>query len=118
MTAVSQTIDQWDARYAAGFFDGEGCVSVVKATSRTKEPHYRLQVAITNTNAEILLWFQAHRGGKTYEVSNNRSNLTEYPRMCLVLFWHGREAAANLRELEPFLRVKREQAQNAIAFQA
>lgn len=105
-------IDLFDVAYSAGFFDGEGSIHIGAG------PRYALQVSITNTYPPILEWLQERWGGKIYEASNNRSQLTDYPRKCQALWWNGRAAAAVLQEFEPYIKVKREQLRNALAFQA
>lgn len=102
--------------YAAGFFDGEGCVSIIQTKSAAGAVHYRLAVMITQADETPLRWFQQRFGGRSYEVANNRSQLTNYPRTCWALHFNGQEAASLLQQIEPLLLVKREQVQNALAF--
>lgn len=109
-------LNQVDRGYAAGFFDGEGCVNITRTENRVGAFAYRLQLLVTQADQAPLRWFQERFGGRLYEVPNNRSQLTDYPRTCWALHIHGEEAAATLRELEPLLILKREQAQNALAF--
>jgi len=102
--------------YAAGFFDGEGCVSIIQTKSAAGAVHYRLAVMITQVDETPLRWLKQRFGGRSYEVANNRSRLTNYPRTCWALHFNGQEAASLLQQIEPLLLVKREQVQNALAF--
>jgi hypothetical protein len=106
--------EQADLAYAAGFFDGEGCISMGEYNE-----HCRVQLVITNTNDEVLQWFQAIWGGRLYRATPDRTKHLEnvLPRGdCWALRFHGSEAYALLREIGPYLRIKHEQADNALAF--
>lgn len=51
-----------DIAYIAGLFDGEGCVSVRKWTTKKAFQH-TLYVSITNTDKKVLDWIQSQYGG-------------------------------------------------------
>lgn len=84
-----------DVRYAAGFFDGEGCVIVGK--------NFQVASVLAQSELEILKEFQAMWGGFIYEQGNNK--LAKKPH------WHWRlsrkaQTQRFLQEIRPFCRVK------------
>jgi hypothetical protein len=89
--------------YAAGFFDGEGCV-LIDLPRRTKG--YALRVTLAQGSKTVLLRLQAAWGGS---LSGKEGRW----RLSLV----GTTAGAFLSDIFPFLVVKREQAAIAIEFQ-
>lgn len=115
---TSNSLDLTDLVYTAGFFDGEGSVNITRIVGKSKDPQYKLQISITNTDLPILDWLQERYGGKLYEQPNNRSNLTDYPRVCKSLWFTGKGGGAFLRLIEPYVKVKRPQLLNALDFQA
>jgi hypothetical protein len=110
-------ITREDVIYAAGFFDGEGCVNISKAVAQSKEPRYHFQIVLTNTDMAILKWYQDRWGGKIYKQRSDRSILIDNPRGCFKLMWSGWAASEVLAQWVPFLKVKQRVAQNALAFQ-
>ena len=102
--------------YIAGFFDGEGSITIHengKPSPRGKVPNHTLQVSIGNTDPRVLGWI--HR--------NFRGSLivrkTVKPNHRQVTQWTIRAAAALpfLEAIKPFVRMKIEQVNLAIAFQ-
>jgi hypothetical protein len=99
---MSRTLD---VVYLAGFFDGEGCITVtvnnkgyayvmIETTQRVREP-LDLMKATFGSSGEV----RPIKGGKYWGLRYN-----------------GTHAEAVLRELLPYLRVKREQAELALRF--
>jgi len=88
--------------YAAGFFDGEGCVII-----RDCKPCLKLMVTIVQKDTRPLEFMQARWGGNLCHKKDGAS----------VLSLSCRKAAAFLRDVLPFLIVKKEVAQIGIAFQ-
>lgn len=88
--------------YAAGFFDGEGCVYI-----RDCKPGLKLGVTIVQNDTRPLVIMQARWGGGISHKKEGGS----------VLSLHCTKAAAFLRDILPFLIVKKEVAQLGIAFQ-
>ena len=89
--------------YAAGFFDGEGTVSVPKRKVKEKY-YYRLNVSVSNTYRKTLEEFQVAFGGQIY----NDTNYVNKPLFSWQI--NGQEAAKFLQQIEPFLAEKRSQA--------
>lgn len=88
--------------YVAGFFDGEGCISVHRGNG------IYLFCSISQNSKEVLEEIQQVIGGKIYEALN-RYNRTTYK-----IHWNGLAATAMLLEILPFLIVKKAQADLAL----
>lgn len=102
--------------YIAGLLDGEGSI-FTKTFSRSKGRTYNyLRVTITNTNRDCLELASMVCGGevqkKTYQYEDRVSRNNFY-----WIEWCGTKAMEVLKNLLPFLVVKREQALVAVRFQ-
>lgn len=95
--------------WAAGFFDGEGCVCIIKPYSHTTHT-LRLQVA--QTKIEPLLRLRELWGGNIQAIK--RQQLTHANAYLWVAA--SRLAERPLKEMLPYLLVKREQAQLGLEF--
>lgn len=102
--------------WMAGFFDGEGCISIGK--SRNKRPDgtirdvctYGLQLAIEQKLEEPLKRFHRRFGGSFYTASK---------KGCVYFRWscNAGTALKALKELHPYLLLKRNGCEVAIRFQ-
>jgi hypothetical protein len=106
-----------DLAYIAGFFDGEGSVTIhenFRPSPRGKSPNHTLQVSIGNTDPQVLNWIHGIFGGSlTFRKSTklNHRDMTQ---------WVARSngAAIFLKIIIPFLRMKNKQAEVGISFQS
>jgi hypothetical protein len=92
--------------YAAGFFDGEGCVTTAPGTS--------VRATISNTNRPILDWFQL-----TFRGSVNNQHLPANPKHNVAWKWvlvAKPDVLGFLECVRPYLRVKATEADAAIEF--
>ena len=120
MTEV-QLATRDDCIYAAGLFDGEGsAVLTVKYVKhrRLAEKQYRsvvLVASISNTYLPVLLWVRERWGG--YVTSLKRTRAQDRKP---AFEWHtsSRNAAEVLNAIRPFVKIKHQQVENALAFQA
>ncbi len=97
--------------WAAGFFDGEGCVAVCKqAHSQSKRPQYQLQISICQKDNTPLVHFVVLFGGTLYSY---KSKGVEYWRWCM----SNNHAVRCLELIAPFLILKGERARIGIEFQ-
>ena len=67
-----------DLIYLAGFFDGEGCVSITKSKNRKTGFIYAPRISIVNTNKSIMVWINSLINGgvqKRYSKGNNKTKL-------------------------------------------
>lgn len=100
--------------YAAGFFDGEGTVYIRKARNG-KYWHYRLEVAVGNTNREVL---EAHKetfGGAVYEINIKRVIAKGWSRQYK---WQMNcsQAEVFLAAIAPHVIIKREYVELGLLF--
>lgn len=99
-----------DKAYLAGFLDGEGSI-VIDKHDNIRVPSIR--VTVSNTYRPVLEELQQIWKGYISDKKPAREGWK--PRSDLV--WAARTAAEILQELEPYLRIKREQCQLALRFQ-
>ncbi len=110
-----------EAAYAAGFFDGEGCIAIACQPSRmargkrSHKPRYWLNVSLSQNDPAPLVWMKDRFGGAVRFRRGKRSyDQGEYQRWD----WVASTAAALifLRTVRPFLIVKASQADLAFQF--
>lgn len=102
-----------DVIYMAGFFDGEGCISIFRSnTSRGPRRGFGLLIQVSNTNEGVVRWMQTTFGGTCYEGKRYKTN-------CAVQWkWHlcGKAAEEVIRAIHPYLKIKGPEADVAIRF--
>jgi len=93
--------------YIAGFFDGEGSISIARTGK-----YYSLRIVISNTNIEPLTFIKNILGGNIHAALPKNVKHKRYYN------WYkcGKHAAEVLEILLPFLIVKRERAILAIEY--
>lgn len=96
--------------YAAGFFDGEGCVNITMAGEIRQAV---LRVTIVNTDPNILNEFS-----KTFDGKLLRPRAYSNPNWKLfrAVEWRGKRAVAFLKVIHPHVIVKRKQVDLAFKF--
>lgn len=106
-----------DMAWAAGLFDGEGCVHIAKQTygeKTNRQPTYRLRVSVHQTRLAVLHEFEWAVGlCGTYprqQVTNKQT------RVCHALVYDGVTAFTLLDRMSEFLRRKAPQAELAREF--
>lgn len=117
MNPSHDTFPETTLAYVAGLFDGEG--SIVIGCGKNKKgrvaPSYWLQVGITNTDRELIDWLHQTFGGHISDNSHSPSRRNQ--RACWAWRIMSTHALIFLRSIDPFLRVKKAQAELAIKFQ-
>lgn len=98
--------------YLAGFFDGEGCVYIIRAR-RGQRVRFGLEVSFTNAAIEPLELAQSLFGGQISESKDGRSGSKVTHRLRI----RSNQASAALTQMLPFLRVKKRRAELGIEFQ-
>jgi len=99
-----------DKIYAAGFFDGEGCVRVLKQRgTRMTSPQYVINAGMTNLNRGILDFLRDKFGGDIQE--RNRANRW---RTCYELRLSPGNAIPFFKAILPYLKVKQSQVELAL----
>lgn len=95
--------------YVAGIFDGEGCVNF----SRVRKSAY-IRVLITNTDKTLLDDIQRQFGGDVKPLACRKAGWKQGFQWCLS--WS--KAVDFLEKVSPWLRVKKQQAATAFAWDA
>ena len=93
-------VDTKELAYAAGLFDGEGSISLVRQKkSRTHSP----QVSVTSTDYEVVRWFQDRFGGSIV------TKQPQKPNHSISYDWRlaDRRALEFLRTIRPYLVIER-----------
>lgn len=93
-----------DLAYLAGFFDGEGCITIRKQKNNTL---HSLAIEITQKGRIVLDWIEERYGGHTSQAWNG----------CYVWNLNAGKAKELLIRLYPYLVLKKEQAKYGVIFQ-
>lgn len=104
-----------EAAYLAGFFDGEGSVCITRnmTAARAKNPSHILKVSIGNTDPRVIKWIQDHFGGTIHFRVLKKKNWRNFAQWSQVA-----TGATNfLKRIQPFVRMKADQIDSAVAFQ-
>lgn len=102
--------------WCAGFFDGEGCISISKPKNQNADDKkiftgYQLQTIIAQRDRRPLDVFVSLFGGVIHDQKANNGSTYWYYRL------HNQKALAILKALVPFLVAKQKAAAMAISFQ-
>ena len=99
-----------DKAYAAGFIDGEGSVQIEERQVRGR-PGWRMNVSASQDDPRPLMWIQARWGGSIFPRRLRANGRRSY-------HWsiHTRDADLLLRDILPFLQVKRVAAEIGLEF--
>lgn len=116
-------INNTEISYIAGFFDGEGHITVQKGfnkvmpNGKTYNRTPALRIAITQVQKGILEWIQEKFGGKVYTWKRESSPLSKHPQSmwCLI---RKEEMKDFLKAMKPYLKMKRQQMELGLAFLA
>jgi len=106
------TVPSHEVAYTAGFFDGEGCVNIVRYLQRGRSYH-TLQIVFTNTDFQALEWLRQRWGGylsKPTQPSNPRHRSSRHLRMS------AGPARPLLVAMLPYLIIKKSQVEIALEF--
>jgi len=98
--------------YIAGFFDGEGSISIVRSGSTLS-----LQIQINQMDIKPLEYIQSFYGGNINRFKVPKSSYSKRPEICR-LQYHGTKAQAILEDMIDSLIVKKRQAEMGLAFLA
>ena len=110
-----------DCIYAAGLFDGEGSavltIRKVKNRNDAARPYRSvvLCASIANTYLPVLVWVKERWGGT---ISGTVRSRAQDRRPCFIWNTNSKNAGLFLADIAPFVRIKRDQVENALAFQA
>lgn len=107
---VESAVPEIERAYAAGLFDGEGCVSVYQTSFKSNA----LTVRVTNTSWVLIDFLHSRWGGNlSHRVANKDTNKQA------VWYWSlaANQALRFLDDVYPFLKAKRPQAKLARRYQ-
>ncbi len=96
-----------DLSYLAGFFDGEGSISILKRKKGEWNVSHFLRVSIGQKDGATLDWVKEKFGGNVYLVSRDGSYLWAVTDKNAYLF---------LKKIQNYLQYKKPQADLAIKF--
>jgi hypothetical protein len=103
-----------DWAYAAGFVDGEGCISVVRSFEPSRGRYvYGVMVVVANRDRTVLDWMRNTWGGWVVSAGSTKPG-----RARASWAWRsptGLSAKPFLTGLQPWLRIKGPQCENALA---
>jgi len=111
-TAPSETA----RAYMAGFFDGEGCVSITinnkRLISQGRSATHVIQVSIGNTVPDVLYWMKSFYGGSiaVQDFGHGRKRVYRWNIRC-------NKALPFLEHILPYLKMKSPQVKLAITHQ-
>ena len=116
--ATRGKLTEIEKAYIAGFFDGEGSISINKFRANNpnyKCPHYILTVTLTNTNLEIIEEIHEKLGAS--KQMRKREWGKSHWKTCYAWMASANKALIVLKLIRPYLKVKAKQADLAISFQ-
>ena len=109
-------ITEPERAYLAGFFDGEGCISIIEDGSgnNTQSPKLALTINVASCDKHILdLWASKTGIGSVYVGTKARGNVRTGYQWCA----SSKGAVELLWLIYPYLNIKKEQADVAFKFQ-
>lgn len=108
--------------YAAGLFDGEGHICISYSSGRlnsykNKYPRYQMRVIVGQNSKIAVKWLFNRYGGSLKRYTHKRSygDKLPYGRWDWILSTNG--AVIFLRDILPYLLLKKDEAELAISFQ-
>lgn len=105
--------DATERAYAAGFFDGEGTVTIAQGKRADCQwPILNMRVIVGQNEIEPLLWLRARWSGTIVGRAAGNGRKQHHTWTCF-----SRQAEKFLADVSPYLQVKRERADLALRFQ-
>lgn len=97
--------------YLAGFIDADGSITIVSAKSKKKNIQYRVKLSAHNCKIEPIQILQKEfGGGKLRNTRRGKVKLHPNWRACYEWIITDAQAANAIRQILPYLIVKKEQA--------
>ena len=113
-------LTETEKAYIGGFFDGEGHISIVKKKPnppRWKNPSYKLVAVITNSNKTIIDFIHSKFKNSSHKHGPYKSSgFKPKGKLLYQLHFTGVHCKEFLREIHPYLRIKRDQANLALDY--
>lgn len=113
-----ETVSEVNWGRLAAYMDGEGCICVSNQYNRRRKVvsrSYNIYLAVGNTDVRLCQWLETHFGGSTTTV---QPRCRGYKIQKLAFTWRLSGLAIDrvLQGMLPYLVIKQEQAEIAIAF--
>lgn len=99
--------------YLAGIVDGEGTIQIIKQSNKGSVPYHTAALYVTNSDMRLLEWIQSRFGGN---ITKARQHVGKNWRPVYRIQIYGDLSLQVVKLIEPFLVLKREQAQLFIEF--
>lgn len=105
--------------YLAGLIDGEGCIHIGRKYEGGRSGAHALQVQVSNSDVRMMVWLSKEFGGRVSPVKRTGPQ-SGYPRKRQMYVWVicAMNAAQILTAVYPYLVVKQDQADVALALRA
>jgi hypothetical protein len=100
-----------DLAYAAGFFDGEGCIGIWRMGNSS----FTLVLNVTGTNQAAIMWWKMKFGGRIVRVCNSHEDVRRADSW--KWFCESKKAKEMLEALLPYLKLKKSEAEIGLEFQ-
>ena len=107
-------LSEEDKCYLAGFLDGEGTFSIYRIKNR-RTPTLRPHICVANTNEEIIDWVKKTIGAGCLSKGRAKKKKNWKPYLTLDIYRFA-DIAGLIKQLLPFLKVKRKQAELLLEF--
>jgi len=101
-----------DAAYAAGLFEGEGAIQLMRFRNSYGTDYFAIRSVIAMCDREALEWMQERWGGRIYTQKEHENH-----KPCWRLILTQRATNAFLKEIQPYLKVKRIKDKVALALE-
>jgi hypothetical protein len=112
----TKTLSESEAAYAAGLLDGEGSIILWKPKG-SQSRRMRLRILIINTYEPVMDWLVSRIGGAIHRRQHASTNYSSNPLPIWTWTVHGSNAVAVLKQLMPFMIIKRDKAKLGIESQ-
>lgn len=100
--------------YIAGLLDGDGFIFISACKPHGFSPVHYLRIGVSICNQSIIIWLRSNLGGLA-QIEKKHSGWGDKPRSQWTI---GRNRAENiLKQILPYLRIKKPQAELALQFQ-
>lgn len=120
MENIVATMSETEKAYLAGIVDGEGAITILSRQYRHKNgkvyPVTFLRLMVTSTSPKLIKWLGAIGGSTALKNVGPTGHLGKKP----IFYWATASKLSGdiLEQILPYLIIKKEQAEAAIAFQS
>lgn len=102
-----------EAAYLAGIIDGEGTILVYP---RPPSSRLSVRVVVVNTDEPLMDWLETLGGNRNWKTTRP-TNYSDHPKPCWSWVVNGMNAVAILKQVLPYMIIKKAKAEYAISTQ-